>query len=132
MIRKHWTLWLGGSLAFALAGCDVSDETAPVEATPLGEVAIPEDFTFETTQTVAVDLRVAEQVFGDRVDAAVEITKPSGATVFRGAIRKGAGLNVQIPVPRHIDHLDVTVRGQNGAQTTAVEFAGGRASGVLE
>ena len=132
MKLSNWTLWLGGSLVFALAGCGVSTETAAPEATPLGEVEIPADFAFETTQTVALDLEVAAHHFGDRVDAAVEITKPSGATVFRGAIKKGAALSVQIPVAKHVDHLDVTVRGANGPQTTAIEFVGGRASGRLE
>jgi hypothetical protein len=131
LLNTRYKLWALALLSTAVVACE-SPVESPVEGTPLREVSIPEDFKFETTQTVGLDLTVADAVYGDRVDAAVEITKPNGATVFRGAIKKGHDLSVQIPVPRHIDHLDVTVRGADGAKQTRVDFAGSRAVATVE
>ena len=123
--------WVMAVLATAVVGCEAAPQ-GPVEGTPLREVTVPDDFKFETTQTVGLDLTVSDAIYGDRVDAAVEVSKPNGATVFRGAIRKGHDLSVQIPVARHIDHLDVTVRGATGVKQTRVEFTGQRAVATVE
>lgn len=108
------------------AGCiEPGAAGGPTSApTELREVSVQPDFTFRTIETVAVEVDATEAVFGSAVDAPVEVRTEEGAVLFRGAVRKGAKLGVEVSAPAGTGALELTVGGE--AQSVSVE--GGRAA----
>lgn len=114
---------LSGVFIVGLTACAVdnpSDSAAP----SLREVTIPSDFTFQTSRTVSVQINPSDDVFVDTKDAPVEVRRPDGAVLYRGAVRKGKPLDVEVSVPTHVESLDVAV----GRDRSVVKLRGAQKS----
>jgi hypothetical protein len=99
--------------SLGVAGCVAGD---PSETPPTGSVreqSIAPDFTFQTSQTVSVQIAPDDATFAATDDAPVEVRRPDGAVLFRGAVRKGAPLDVELSVPTAFDHVEVDVAGSS-------------------
>lgn len=110
------------SLRFALGALAVSTATAcgvppaPVAPTTLRDAKVPRTFSLSTSRNVAVGLTADDAVFGELRDATVVLSRPNGAALFRGVMKKGAGLEVVLPMAADIDSVDVRVGGGDDAR----------------
>lgn len=115
---------LQGMAGFALVGLigctqSVGGQDQPATAEDLRSVDIDEAFTFQTNRTVDVQLDARSADFGENPDAPVEVRTDSGAVLFRGAVRKGAQLDLAVSAPANTRQLEVSVGGTQ--QVIAVE-----------
>ncbi len=113
------TLRLACALAlFGVAACAQQAEAPP--ATSLRDVTIPADFTFQTSRTQRLQLTPPDEAFEGRAkDAPVVVSRPDGAVLYRGAVRKGARLEVEVSVPTSVDSLEVAI----GKQRSSIQLS---------
>ena len=110
--------WLGAAaLGGCLAACGAQDGGGGGD---LRQAAIPADFTFQSTRSVALVVSADDRLFGDVADAQLVVSKASGAAVFRGAIRKGESAQVRVLAPLAEQQLKVTVSGRGGESSSVV------------
>lgn len=95
-----------GLVASAL-GCGIDRPPPPPPS--LRDVKLSSDFTLSTTRSVRVGITADDALFGDKPDATIVLARPNGATLFRGALKKGAGLDVTLPLAVDIQSVDVRV-----------------------
>lgn len=101
-----------------MAACAETVEAPP--ATSLREVTIPQDFTFQTSRTQRLQLTPGDSAFeASAKDAPVVVSRPDGAVLYRGAVRKGATLDVEVSVPTSVDTVDVAI----GKQRSSIQLS---------
>lgn len=100
-----------GLVTMSSLGCTTEEVSAP--PTSLSEVTIPADFTFQTSETVAVEIAPPAEAFVSTPDAPVEVRRPDGAVLYRGAVRKDRPLKLEVSVPTTVRTLDVVVGQQH-------------------
>jgi hypothetical protein len=98
----------------SVLGCGIDRPPPPPPS--LREVKLAKDFTLSTTRSVRVGITADDALFGARPDATVVLARPNGATLFRGAMKKGKGLEVTLPLAVDIQSVDVRVGGGDGVR----------------
>jgi len=110
---------LCGLALAGLVGCAEAPGEAP-PATSLRDVTIPADFTFQTSRTQRLQLTPDSSAFeATAKDAPVIVRRPDGAVLYRGAVRKGATLDVEVSVPTAVNSVDVAI----GKQRASVQLS---------
>ncbi len=105
MLRR-WLL-----LSLPLLACTPEPTANPGASAPVGELRsaqIPSGFDFATTQTMRLRVRAGALTLPTGADA-VEVRRTDGTVVFRGAIRAGVPLDLQLSLPAADREVDVVV-----------------------
>lgn len=109
-------------------GCGVAPEVS--EAEPLRNVEIPEDFTFATTQGLALTVRAGLTVIPNGGRLVVE--RASGAVVYSGALVPDQPLRLDVVVPKADRALVVKLVAEHASFGAEVVADGPTASVVFE
>lgn len=107
----------------ALTGC--TTEAPQAANASLRDVSIPPGFTFQTSNTVALEIAPDEAVFDGTPDAPVEVRRPDGAVLYRGAVRKGTPLQLEVAVPTAVKSLELSVGRQRSTMQLEAQPARG-------
>ena len=107
----------------ALTGC--TSEAPEAGNASLRDVSIPPGFTFQTSNSVALEIAPDDAVFESTPDAPVEVRRPDGAVLYRGAVRKGTPLKVEVAVPTAVKSLELSVGRQRSTMPINAPAAGG-------
>ncbi len=101
-------------VALGASACGVPP--APPPPPSLRDAKVPKDFTLATSRNVSVGLSADDAVFGDRRDTTVVLSKPNGAAIFRGVMKKGVQLELVLPMAVDLDSIDVKIGGGDDAR----------------
>lgn len=108
------TALLTAVVASVALGCGVPP--APAAPTSLRDAKPPRDFTLSTSRNVSVGLTADDAVFGGKPDTTLVLSRPNGAAIFRGVLKKGAELEVTLPMAVDLDSIDVRVGAGDGVR----------------
>jgi hypothetical protein len=117
--------------AFALSACGQGAGSGSNQ--DLRQTSIPKDFTFQATRSVALTVTADDKYFGDLSDALLVVARPNGSAMYRGAIRKGEQVNVQVLAPSADGEVELTVAGRGGEGKRRLTLDGnGRGEGRID
>jgi hypothetical protein len=115
-------------LCASLLGCSSeAPPAAPPDAGPenpsgLGVDPIPQDFTFQTTRPVAVEIETA--VGGEQSDlqprARLEVRTQTADLIFRGSVIPGEAFHFDFPLAPDVTSLEFKMIDDSGVATTRV------------
>jgi hypothetical protein len=123
----------GGAMSLALAGCSVGAD--PANEDPVGslrELQVNEDFTFATSRTAALSVSASDDVMAGQQDAALIVSRPDGVALFKGAVRRGETMNIEVPVALEFDTVEVQLTNQGQVRRQTLSLRGGPAEGRFE
>src|SRR5687767_7796915 len=107
MMNRLSSLVLGFALA-APIGC-YDQAQAPQNPTSLREVQVPADFTFATSKAVALTVAAEEAAIGAE-QGSIEVARTDGKVLYRGPIKAGEPLAVNLAIPSKDERVDITLR----------------------
>lgn len=118
-------------LSFALLAplaCTNGPDDGPPQT--LDDIAIPEDFAFETKRPVALTVRASADVV--QQGAAVEIARDDGRVLFKGPIVADRDLELKVAVPTKDRRVRVKIMNRETTRSAEIDIEGGEGAAEFE
>ena len=110
----HRALAVAAVLATPLAGCTWGTPQPSID-----KLSVPKDFTFANTRSVAVQIDAGKAMLGASGWASLELARPDGKLVYKGAIGAGHPLSLKLAVAHKDAALRATLITDDGAHHDA-------------
>lgn len=116
--------WASIALIALLGAC--ADGTGS-PAKSLGEVEVPQTFTFATSRPVELEVVASHDAIGRDVGA-LEVTRTDGRVLFKGPLRADQPVTLNVSVPQKDDSINLTLINNDARNSATVDVTGGRAA----
>ncbi len=112
--------WSSGSALGCSSDSPPSPEPPPKGDTALGDEPIPEDFTFQSTRPLALEV-MAQAGGGEQEESRrlrVEVRSQGYGVMYRGNLNSGESFRFAYPLPADVTELELLTTDDSGVTTS--------------